>query len=220
MSRWVVLLLVLLVAGGGVLGWRAYEMSDELDAARAEIDALEERLEAEIASNEEMTDELASGRAEDKALSKQLHETRRELRDRQRCGNYPTLVLSPRSGPPGTRVEFFGYCFVGDYWGAVANGEKQSVLTSGYGLFIINPAQDPSDPEYVSNGGPNCELIASTAPKSITIRDDGTARGFLTIPQSGACFQEDRTEFVTPGEYHIGLGCHSCSPLAVFRVTS
>lgn len=129
---------------------------------------------------------------------------------RRRCRNGPRgVVLRPSSGPPGTRVRFSGHCFVGAF-----SDERQ--LMGGYGIFLIRPALDRSDPATRPNA-PTCELIGGAEPADITIRD-GAARGYFTVPVEGSCFQENRTEPFVPGRYLVGLGYHSGSMNATFTV--
>jgi hypothetical protein len=213
----VMVLVVVLAAAGGVAGWRALQLGRDLDDARRDLVAVQA---SQAATIREQDERLRKSGRRVKSLTQDVRRLRSELRDRQRCPGYPRLILSPDSGPPGTRVDFAGYCFVGDYGIAHLRRFDIDPLTGGYGLFLMNPAQDLSEPGAVSNGGPECELIAGTEPHDLAIHRDGTAEGYLTIPTSGACFQEDRDEVVSPGEYDVGLQCHACAPLAIFRVTS
>lgn len=214
MKRWAIVVLVSLSIAAAAVSVRTVQLTGDLNDAQSEIDALRDELAAAESDGEHKGDLLAADERQLKALNRELREKRQALRDRQPCPNYPRLILSRPSGPPGTRVTFTGYCFTSDYRGYDLSKDE------GYGLFITNPAQDLSDPDYVSNGGPECELMAGTEPHQLIVRRNGTAHGYLTIPFSGGCFQEDRTEAISPGQYHIGLGCHACAPLAVFRVTS
>lgn len=208
--RWAygaILALLVVVAG---LAWRAGDLNARLRDAAADLHAAASTIEGLETTSGDQRQELEQSSSQMKTLERELGKVRRELRDRQRCPR-PKLILSPSSGPPGTRVNLSGYCFTGDH--------TYYDPDSAYGLFLINPAQDLSEPELVSNGGPDCELVAGTEPHRLIVHDDGTAEGYLTIPARGGCFQEDRTEAVSPGDYYVGLGCHTCFGLARFRVT-
>jgi hypothetical protein len=211
---WVALLLGVAVAvtGGLVISY-INTLNDDREAARRAADTRLDSLGKVSSEVERVRNDLEDSQGSLRKAKKRIRSLRGRLADRQRCPDNPRLVLSPSSGPVGTRVDFFGYCFVGFF------KPGQDFLDWGYGLFIMNPAQDLSDPDVEPNGGPICELIAGTEPQELVVDRDGTARGFLTIPSSGGCFQEDHYEAVSPGTYDIGLKCHTCGPLARFEVT-
>lgn len=160
------------------------------------------------------------GGAEEEEVRTSAEEARKAAEDdarkakarasRRFCRNGPRgVVLRPSSGPPGTRVRFSGDCFVG-----IFSNERQ--LMSGYGIFLIRPALDRSDPSTPPNA-PTCELIGGAQPADITI-DGGSAVGYFTVPERGSCFQETRTQRFVPGRYRVGLGYHSSSMNATFTV--
>lgn len=124
--------------------------------------------------------------------------------ERRRCSGGPRIRLRPSFGPPGTRVQFSGTCFVGAFSDA-------KELMKGYGIFLIRPAAEAP--------GRSCELIGGAQPAKLVIRD-GDGRGYFTVPRDGGCFQEQRTERFVPGRYYVGLGYHTgFSDRTTFKVT-
>lgn len=136
MGRWAVgIVLILLVAVAG-LGWRAIGLSQQLGDTKVDLKAATSRIQALEQTSGNQSHELEETSSHMRALTKPHKRVRGELRDRQPCADYPRLILSPSSGPPGTRVSFIGYCFTGDY------KDYDLSRDEGYGLFIMNPAQD------------------------------------------------------------------------------
>jgi hypothetical protein len=112
---------------------------------------------------------------------------------------FPPVTVSPDQGPVGTRIHLEGDGFTGPDWQDVVRTQA-----SGYGVFLVRDLPD------------GCELIAGG---EFTLRIDksGHLTSEMTVPESGQCFQSDRTEMVTPGPYVVGIGCHACE-VASFQV--
>jgi hypothetical protein len=210
---WALLVGTILLAAS----WGIFALWQELAGTRAQFDDQAAVLRRRTTDLQEARQSLEERRRSLRKANRHIRQLEHAIAERQPCPSYPRLFLIPPAGPVGTRVSFHGYCFVGSLWGRDGSGQPPGGRGDHSGLFIMNPAQDVS--EGNSNGGPTCELIGQANPSALFVRKDGTARGFLTIPASGACFQESRRDAVTPGTYSIGLDCHSCAPLAVFRVT-
>ena len=108
----------------------------------------------------------------------------------------PTVSLRPRRGPVGTRIRIRGRCF-----------DPRHDYDSAYGILLIRQFNSPRD----------CELITGGRQR-FDVNDNGTARGYLTVPRRGHCFQRRYGRNVTRGRYGLAIGCHACY-VGSFQVT-
>lgn len=113
----------------------------------------------------------------------------------------PELVLTPASGPVGTRIRIAGTGFDDPFW--------RSGLNGGYGISLQRM--------LAMEGVGACDLVAGFE-TGATIDSAGRLTAELIIPPEGGCFQTDRTAEVVPGVYGVIVGCHTCQ-LGTFRVT-
>jgi hypothetical protein len=184
----------LAVVAQAVLATRASAERDRAESALAQASG-------RVAQLKRMN---ASSRRASLALMSDLGRARRAVRQRQPCARFdggPEAVLLPDHGPVGTRVRMVVDCLVGRL-------ERSAVTEPAYGVFLLRDFGTPLA----------CELIAA-GPYRLKLVDRNRAAGWFTVASRGGCFQSDgATRAVTPGSYHVGLGCHACF-VATFQVT-
>jgi Sec-independent protein translocase protein TatA len=193
----VVVVLVALVVGTGFLLARVGSLGRELSAAQSSAVSLAAQL-------RQQTERSASLQASVDRATRSIRQLRKEARVRQSCeggrfGPGPYVWLVPAKGPPGTKVEIFGDCFLGSWW---------RHWRGGYRMFLIRGLPTP----------PECELIIGVDDPVLTF-SNGRAVGSFTVPSGvGSCFQNLYKRQLTPGTYGLGIACHACE-VAKFRVT-
>ena len=119
------------------------------------------------------------------------------------------FMISPATGPPGTRVRFEG-----DVPLDAPDFSNYQMPDFAYGLDLIEADVATS---------PDCALILPMDDLTKTVTPNGHVTGSFTVGAVGGCFMSPTDlgpQRARPGVYSILLSCHACTPIGTFRVTS
>jgi hypothetical protein len=118
----------------------------------------------------------------------------------------PCLTATPSAGPVGTRILLSG---------SVAGYDRQwrRLLNTDFIGLIRDVGPSPHYPI-------GCEILAGAGHPVLRVTRSGRVidTAPLVVTRRGSCNQTDLHHQVTPGTYHIFVGCFTCD-VAVFRVT-
>jgi hypothetical protein len=112
----------------------------------------------------------------------------------------PCAVLSPAAGSVGARVSLTAHI--------TQDLSRWRDLMKGPTPLIILTRQFAT----------GCEVQGGTSDTSATVASSGELRASFVVAPDGPCAQQDRRHAISPGTYHVSIGCISCT-VGAFEVT-